>query len=73
MFSLINGSHSYSFAATGISSIRSRSFVSRDAATRHMYAVMKKYNLQIKEIWNDNHHKTYLCNNGIRFYIQREF
>ena len=50
MFSLINGSHSYSFAATGINSIRSRSFVSRDAATKHMYAVMKKYNLQIKEI-----------------------
>jgi hypothetical protein len=36
-----------------------------------MYKLCNKYNLNIEEVWNDNHDKTYLCNKGVTFYIQR--
>ena len=70
-FDMLNANgHYYTFAATGIK-VRERTFVSRELANNHMYKVMDKYGLHIEKVWNDNHDKTYLCNNGVRFYIQR--
>lgn len=62
--------HNYSFAATGIK-VKSKTFTSRDAANRHMYKIMNKYGLKHIETWNDNHDKTYICNEGVKFYIHR--
>jgi hypothetical protein len=38
-----------------------------------MYKLCDKHGLQIEEVWNDNHDKTYICNKGVTFYIQRSF
>lgn len=70
MFFPLYSNHYYTFAATGLK-IKSKDFCTREAATKYMYKVCKKYGLRIENVWDDNHFKTYLCNNGIRFYIQR--
>ena len=62
--------HRYSLAATGIH-FRDREFGSRQIAEREMYEFINKKGLHIVEVWDDHHYKTYLCNNGIRFYINR--
>ena len=62
----------YTFAATGASKrIRSKTFFSRQAATQHMYDVCGKLGTAIKEIYNDKHSKTYICEDGTRFFINR--
>lgn len=64
------GSHRYSLAATGLK-VKSSEYSSRDAAEHVMHLLMKKYNLHIENIYDDKHYKTYLCNDGVRFYINR--
>ena len=64
------GKHRYSLAATGIK-MRSEEFSSRAAAEHTMHLAMKKYGLHIEGEYDDTHYKTYLCNNGVRFYINR--
>lgn len=68
LFNLNN--HSYSFAVTGLK-VRAKNFPSRNAANEQMYKVMSKYGLVLLETYNDNHDKTYVCNNGVKFYIHR--
>lgn len=63
--------HDYSFAVTGLGKIKSKTFSSRNDANKHMYKLCYKYGLKINEVWNDNHDKTYICNKGVKFYIQR--
>ena len=62
--------HYYTFACTGMK-VSSREFSSRELAKEHMYNLCKKKGLIIKEKWKDNHDVTYICNDGVRFYIQR--
>lgn len=62
--------HRYSFAATGLK-VRSREFSTRQAALDHLYKICAKHGLVIKKIYDDKHFKTYICNDGIRFYIHR--
>lgn len=70
MLILSNNSHRYSFAASGIK-VREKEFLTREAANKQMYKVMKKYGLRILNTYDDKHDKTYICDNNIRFYIQR--
>ena len=62
--------HRYTLASTGLK-IKSGEFYSRTAAEHTMHLMMKKYGLHIEDMYDDNHYKTYLCNNGVRFYINR--
>lgn len=62
--------HRYSLAATGIK-IGDYEFSSRAAAEHKMHDIMNKKGLRVEEVWDDHHFKTYLCNNGVRFYINR--
>lgn len=63
--------HRYSLAATGIK-FRSDEFDTRDGAVDTMHRFMDKHNLQIAEIWDDKHYKTYICTDRtIRFYVNR--
>lgn len=64
--------HSYTLAATGIK-FRDRIFSTREAAQKAMYKEMGRYHLELHEVYDDKHFKTYLCNNNVRFYINREF
>lgn len=63
--------HTYSFAATGIK-VKSKTFSTREDANQLMYKVMAKHHLTLQEVFNDHHDKTYVCDKGVCFYIQRE-
>lgn len=63
--------HGYSLAVTGLRSKYNKTFSTREAANAYMYKLCDKFGLKVEEIWNDNHDKTYLCNKGVTFYIQR--
>jgi hypothetical protein len=63
--------HNYSFAVIGLGKQRHRVFPTREAANEHMHNLCAKHGLTIEEVWNDNHDKTYICNKGVTFYIQR--
>ena len=64
------GEHQYTLAATGLK-MKSYTFVSRESATNKMYEIMGKNNLHLVEKYDDKHFKTYVCNNGVKFYINR--
>lgn len=64
------GKHRYSLASTGLK-VKSEEFSSRNDAEHAMHLLMKKYGLHIENVYDDNHYKTYLCNNNVRFYINR--
>lgn len=63
--------NNYSLAVVGLNSKYNRGFVTRDAANNYMYKLCQKFGLKIEEIYNDKHDKTYRCNQGVTFYIQR--
>lgn len=62
--------HLYTLGATGVK-FRGGVYTTRQAARRAMYNYIDKHHLHVVEKWDDNHYKTYLCENGVRFYINR--
>lgn len=70
MFNFFNH-HSYTVAAIGLPQKYSKVFYSRQEANDYMYKVCRKYGITIREIWEDNHDKTYHCTKGVTFFIQR--
>lgn len=69
MFGIASG-HTYSFAATGLG-VGDMVFSSRQEANRHMYDLCDKFGLRVSKVYDDKHDKTYVCDNGVCFYIQR--
>ena len=69
---VFSGQH-YTFACTGLKGVKERIFASRDSANKYMYDLLAKYRLKVIKVYNDKHHKTYICNNDIAFYIQRAY
>ena len=73
MFGLFNNrGHRYSLAATGIK-FRDREFASRQEAESEMYKFIDKNGFKVEKIYDDKHFKTYRCNWGVTFYINRVF
>ena len=68
----LTNSHSYSLAATGLK-VKSKIFSTREEANQMMYKIMAKHHLTLQKVFDDHHDKTYVCDNGVRFYIQRTF
>lgn len=66
----MNPQHRYSFASIGLGE-KDETFTTRPAAERHMYDLCDKHKLSIREVYDDKHDKTYICNKGVSFYIQR--
>ena len=64
------GKHIYTLAATGIK-FKSSEYTSRKNAEIEMYKFMNKNGLRILEVYDDKHYKTYVCQDGIKFYINR--
>ena len=60
----------YTLASEGLNG-KSYDYPSRQLAEREMHRIMAKHGLHITEVWDDGHFKTYLCNNGVRFHINR--
>ena len=65
--------HTYTLAATGPIKMRTKRFSSRNEANKAMYKALKRNHLHIKEVYDDNHFKTYICEDNIHFYVNREF
>lgn len=72
MFYCLNpfSQHRYSFASTGLG-VKDKEFSTRQAAEEYMYSICDKRGLSIEKVYDDKHDKTYICANGVRFYIQR--
>lgn len=64
------GRHRYTLAATG-TPFRAMTFCSRPAAEEAMYEAIGRRGLSIREVYDDRHDKTYVCDGGARFYITR--
>ena len=62
--------HYYTFACTGMK-INERDFSTRDSANKYVYTQCAKNGLSVKEVWKDNHDVTFVCNNNVKFYVQR--
>jgi hypothetical protein len=62
--------HRYTLSSTGMKT-KDYVFCSRQLAEQKMYEILEKYGLHIIEVWDDHHFKTYLLDNGARFYINR--
>ena len=71
MFNCWTNSHNYSLAVTGLK-VKNKVFSTREDANQLMYKIMAKHHLTLKEVFNDRHDKTYVCDKGVCFYIQRE-
>lgn len=71
MYDYLNwGKHRYTLAATGIK-FRGGEYFSRQIAEHDMHRFMGKHGLSIQEVYDDKHYKTYVCQDGIKFYINR--
>lgn len=70
MFGYSFNSHTYSFAVSGLK-YRSKNFNSRECANELRYELESKYGLQLKEVYDDKHDKTYVYTNGVKIYIHR--
>lgn len=62
--------HIYIFAVEGMKK-HSMEFGTRQSARRYMYHLMKKYNLHTVEKIEEKHIETFICNDGVSFYISR--
>lgn len=71
MFDFLQGSrHQYTLAATGFK-MRPYTFFSRREAREKMYSIIDKNHFHVIQKYDDKHSKTYICENDIRFYINR--
>ena len=61
--------HNYTLVAEGKK--LDKVFLTRSEAVKHMYNIINDLNLNIKEVWEDRHDVTYICNNNIKFHINR--
>lgn len=67
--------HKYCLASYGLGKDKDKEYIfgSRDKAVSKMYKIINKQGLSVKEVYEDNHDKTYKCENGIKFFISRAF
>lgn len=64
--------HTYLLCATGMH-FHGRAYASRESATEAMYHIMARHDLSLEKVYDDKHDKTYVCTNGVRFYISRQY
>ena len=65
------GGHHYTLCFERGGKLRTKTFCSRHAANEEMYRLIGKYRLQIAKVYNDSHSKTYICECGSKFFINR--
>ena len=67
----LTSGHSYSLVLIGAGKTVSKTFSTRDAANKAMYKLMGKHGLTLEKAYWDNHDRTYICNKGAEFHINR--
>ena len=70
MFLFYNTGHYYTLASTD-RKFRDRVFTTRQEAREKMYDYIDRKGLKVVNKYDDNHFKTYICNDGTRFFINR--
>ncbi|MBE6133143.1 MAG: hypothetical protein E7178_00545 [Erysipelotrichaceae bacterium] len=70
---LLYAKHTYALDGVGVKRDRSfkKIYFTRENAEKEMYRLMNKYSTRAVKIYEDNHDKTYICDNGATFYITR--
>ena len=63
--------HYYSVVLSDSARHYDRTFVSRNEATEAMRKQCRKMGVSVVEVWDDNHEKTSICNDGSQFHINR--
>lgn len=63
--------HTYVLASEN-KEMKTKYFNSRQAANEAMYSFVGKHHLQLEEVYDDKHCKTYIFTNGTRIHINRE-
>lgn len=63
--------HSYSVVLSDSARHYDRTFISRNEATEAMQKQCHKMGVSVVKVWDDNHEKTYICNDGSQFHINR--
>lgn len=69
MFSIYEVPH-YTLGASGIK-FSEKVFNTRSDAKEYMFKYMDKKGINVITQYKDNHYRTYKCNDGINFYINR--
>ncbi len=72
MFDYDFTTHTYTLAVEGLN-VKTKRFASRQAANDEMYRLIKVKRLELSQVYDDNHFKTYIFTNGVRIHINREF
>ena len=62
--------HRYTVASIGCN-MKDRQFSSRQEAKNYMYDYIDRKGFQVREKWHDGHYVTYVCDNGVKFFINR--
>ena len=62
--------HLYTLGSTGYK-VKNELYTSREDAKREMYRIIDKRHLHVVKKYDDVHSKTYICEGGIEFYINR--
>ena len=63
-------SHTYSVSAVGVK-FRNANFNSREAAKDYLGHYLNRKRINVKEKWRDGHYVTYVCDNNVKFFINR--
>ncbi len=63
----------YTLSSNGLKKEKTYHYTSRDKAEEKMYSILDKMGTRAVTVLEDNEDKTYICSNGVRFYIQRSF
>ena len=63
-------SHLYTLASSN-KKMKTSLYSDRASAKYDMYKFIDKHNLKVVEKYDDHHFKTYICDDGTRFYINR--
>lgn len=66
--------HQYTFVMNfriGGKIIKCKVFPNRAEAEIKMHKMMRKHKLTLIKVWDDKHDKTYICNKGVEFHINR--
>lgn len=71
LFGSWESGHQYTLVLIGTGKRISKTFNSRNAANQAMYKLMGKYKLSLEKVYDDKHDKTYICNKGAEFHINR--
>ena len=70
---LLNAKHAYVLDGDGVQEEKcfEKIYFNRHTAEKDMYRLMNKYSTHTVKMYDDKHDKTYICDNGIKFYITR--